>query len=964
MADISDQNLTLELMLNPLNLQKLVLDDIESRFNGKYTFVDPNFTAMHLIEMQSNLTSNLANIVEQNLSTWLALRAQTSEDLYKHMSDYDYVNVFSSPASAEILISLDKNYLVNHALDYNDNYKLVIIPETTVFKLGLFECGIYYPIHIKINKHTKYVTVTYDTTKNNPLFTIDSNLLSSTEYEYLGTTFLQIAIPVYQFSHIQYSEAVTPKKGFAKKYTFRDKFYAARIFTNKDSKLIELNQALSKTTYDPYIATARLQVSTETSSVSINIPQVYLNNNLIGSKLIVDLFTTKGNIENNIASLDYTQMFATFNLTSSSSEFSKILQNIPTLIISPVSEKFAGGFDGLTFEELRSRVVNNSFQDEILITPIDLENYFSDKGFRILKYQDDLTNLIYFAYKILSSTNGTIIPSSSIDIQLCEDSYNECSTIKHNVDGTLTVLPKTLYRYEDSSLSCIPVSDIDRNQIATMSTEEQINLFNTSTYTKSPFHIRLIPSGRYPYVSSYNLMDPTITNFIFDKENESITAMMTTTGGAIYHMDEGAGGYKLRLICKKSLDLQNIPEDDIIVYLYTKDINNVSIGVRLNHIQDRGVDESVYEIDLKSSYHITKDHHLSITTLTSTGTLYDHYVEFSQQYYIVFLVKTIYFPEATTEPSMFEGVSNIYNNNTTVMLRQRCTIKLGYALDDVIYNSINLEWTGQKYKTYETDVPLLHTTDIYETDDKGIPVYTIVNGKLTFNKLHSIGDPVYNDTGQPIYKYKKGEIIKDINGNPIIEEQRVLKYLIQTLMIDAKLYISEHPVDVSFREALTKTLETYFGTIRAASPKMLERDKVYFKPVRTLGSALFDIGDGVKTTLPLNISIKYKIHLDDQAYANPDLQDLITDTVIKEINTALVSKRVSLTEIAISIQNKISYITAIDVLGICDNVDLQTISIVDDSVQPALEQILYITKDNAIRIKEHVDIEYVLGSKK
>lgn len=966
MASLTDDSVTLEMMGNPINLQKLVLDDISKRLSSDLVIVDPNQVSMLLIEMASNLTANLAKSSERSISSWLAKRATSSSDLYKHMSDYDYVGMFSSPASAEISLYLDKNYISNKAIDYNDNYKLVVIPAETVFRIGNLDFGIFYPINIRINKHTKFVTVVWDTTEENPLYTLNTNILASMDYNYMGFEFLQITVPVHQFSRTRVSHSLVGGTGFASTINYTDKFYAARFFTNKVgatsiTDLVELHSELGKDTYDPAKPTVRMQLQLENNAISINIPQIYFTSNMVGANLYTDIYTTKGDITPAIKKLDNTELKWNFNITPTSSKYAKILTSIPTFFYTIISDKASGGTDGVTFEELRSRVVNNSFHTTALITPIDLENYFEDKGFRVVKYKDNLTNLIYFAYRFLRDDDGTIIPSSNIDIQIDENTPNVCSSVKKSGDGTITILPTTLYKYDDSSLSCIPLTDSERNDIAKLSKEDVVSFFNSTDYTKSPFHMRLIPDAKYPYVSSYNLMNPSISNIRFTYENNSITAQMTIGGITIVHMDDGAGGYKIRLLCQQSQDLLNVRESDIVVYFYTYDIDSVAIGTKATFVEyANGV--SVYDVDITSNYHINKKHKLAVTSLTSEYSEYVHYVDMEQTYYIAFMVDNQYFEDARTDISQFRGIPSVYHGTHTVMIRQQFTVKLGYALDDVIYNSINLQWAGSKYKTYQADVPLLYTTDVYETDDKGVPVYTVNNGVITFNKLHSVGDTVYSDTGEVVYKHRKGEIIRDANGNPEVVEERIIKYYIQSLVVNAKLYVSDSQISKSYREELPRILESYFSTIRVATDNLLERDRIYFKPLRTLGSAEFEIGDSVSIRLPLDLSLRFKVYLDAEAYSNQELQDNITEQFIQEIENALTSKRISLTDIANTFKGKVSHIESIDVLGINDEIDLQTLVLNDNSVLPSIRQQLYITRDNQINIRKDINIEFVQAS--
>lgn len=1134
MASLIDDDITLQTMRDPINLQKLVLDDISSRLTGNKVIVDPNQVSMLLIEMGANLTSNLARATEETLSAQLAKRALTTEELYKHMSDFDYVNLFSTPSSTIITLTLDKTYLYNKALDYNEVYKLVVIPQNTVFKLGTLTFGIYYPINIRINKANGFISTVWDTTKENPLYTLNTNYLSSISQSYLGFEFLHIDIPVFQFTRTRSEYTVTPGVGFAQKVSYSDDFYAARFFTNapNSTDLVEFHQELGKDSYDPKTLTMRMQVLLDESAISINTPQIYIDDNMVGSKIYVDVYTTKGNISPSLASLDTSQLKANFNLNNNSSIYSKILSTIPTCYINMKGDRPSGGSDGLTFNELRERVVHNSFHTTALITPIDLENFFSDKGFRVVKYKDDLTNLIYFAYKLLKDNDGNIIPSANLNITLkstsgYEDSIDEVSNIvfggtnedgtvvysqinnfvnlhtyvyecftfdehlddnvqefrdgsvdyvvcgifdltkvfteqdinsdnwsevskpyyddweafktdligasfngyqysinedRENItytvsfrktythikgsnqisfkdydysfkqftaDHTVTILPTTIYKYDDSNLSCTPLTNDERDTLTKLSKEEQVAFFNESTYTSSPFHIRLITSDRYPYASSYNLMNPEISHVKFVKENNTITAQMTICGLAIVHNDRGTGGYTIRMMCQQSQDLITVAEEDIVVYLYAADKNGTYCGLVGSPVKDSDgniiYNDGIinYDFNLTSNYHIDKDHRLALTSLSSNNVYEssEHFFDLDTTFHALFMINTANYPDFTNANNAnMNDIKNIVPDefiDYIVMIEQQFDIKLGYALDDVVYNSIDLQWGGANYATYQSDVIKTYDYDVYETDQNGVPVYTIdEEGNVVFNKIHSKGETVYYEdvntdsnltmeddaSKTPVYKYKKGEVRLDEDGFPIITEDRVLKYNIQALMIDYKVYICDNQASIDYVTELPSILETYFETIRIATDNLLERDKVYFKPIRTLGSGQFDVGDNVTVSMPLEMSVKFKAYLNNEAYSNDSLRNGIEEQMIEIIEEQLINKRVSLGDMVEIFKSRISHIEAIDVLGINGSTDLQTLTIADDSIQPSIKQIAYVTKDNKISIKKDVSIEFARAS--
>lgn len=956
---LTETDLSLRLLTDPINIQKLVLDDVQSRLGGNYEIVDVNNTWAHLVETASNLTAQMAVSTENAINATNALRAQTTEDLARNMSDYDYVNQYSTPAMTHVLLTLDKKYITDNALSYNENYKKVIIPVDTTFTIGSLVFGIYYPIEIRINKTTGTPLVVFDATEENSLHSLKQNIIPFTEQSYMNMNLLILKIPVYQFTKSYVEEDLVPLQGFANKYTYTDKFFATRMFTTVNGKKVELHQTLSPGSYDPYEPTARIRIEPETKTFYVNIPQIYFTSNLMGPKLTMEVYTSKGALDVDVSAIPAESILCNFNLNKHSSPFSKILSMVPTILVAAANNKIVGGSDGYDFEELRRRVINNAFHTSVLVTPMDMEKYFDDAGFRIVRYMDNLTNLIYFGYKVLTDKFGSIVPSMTAAIDFKESIIDTVSTILKNSDGTFTFLPKTLYKYNESSQTCTPVPDQDIATLANLTTLERITEFNNTIYTKSPFHMRLIPDGRYSKVGSYNLMTPSIEDLMFSHENPNITAQMVATAGAIHHLNEGSGGYKLQLMVNKSTDLLEIPETDLYVYLYTEAVDGMLVGTRLTFKEKFG-NEYIYETILETDYCISRDHNLNLTSLHDDSTTWDHFVKLESTFNIVFLVNRNHFPNAISENSLYQGIKNELKNTHLVVLRQTCTIKLGYSLEDVVYNDINLSWSGKQYLTHPIDVPMTYPYDVYQTNPDGTPTIEIdpESCEVVMTTLHQKGEVILDDFGNPVLKYRKGDIRYGEDGKPILLHDRVQVYYINALMLDAKIYLSEHPKHVSYRDALPETLESYFATLRSAADLLLERDLLYFRPIRTLGSSQFNIGDSIVVTMPLTMSLKLRCFVGADVAADTQLRETITESIINLIEPEIQEKQISLTDLASLVKEKIDYIEFVDVLGINDDTALQTLTIVEEGVQPSIAQELYLTKDNTLSIKKSIDVEF------
>jgi hypothetical protein len=441
-----------------------------------------------------------------------------------------------------------------------------------------------------------------------------------------------------------------------------------------------MHQSLSVDIYDPYTPTVNVLVTPENNSFILKVPQIYFTNGQMGNRLEVELYTTRGQLQIDISSISPSSLGVNYNVSIKNNLYSQILNTVPVNVVSIGATQINGGSNELSFEEKRNRVINNAFHASALITPMDMEAYFADTGFSISRYEDNLTNLMYHAHKILRDNVGGIVPTMSAYIHIENDTVDNVSHIRKTPDGLLTILPTCLYEYKSSSGTCVPVSDTSLSELEEMTRQEKVEHFNKYQYTKSPYHIRLVPDGRYSRANSYNLMQPKLDSLKFEKENDQITAQMVSNMGVISHLADGSGGYIVDFVVEKSKDLVNIPESDIEAYIFTSSIEGVQVGTKLNFLQ-MFEGSHVYRAHLDTNYNITREHHLEMTTLKDTVNEWNHIVPFEGKYTIVFMVKKEHFPTAITASHLYSGVAESLKSTHHVLLTQSCHIQLGYALE-------------------------------------------------------------------------------------------------------------------------------------------------------------------------------------------------------------------------------------------------------------------------------------------
>ena len=142
----------IDMYSNPAIVQSSMLNDMQNRITGGKPIVDGNNVCSFLMEAFSSSTAELTRGIINEFESLYPVRAQIPAHLYKHMSDFDYIGLYATPATTYIEIILRKDHLLSEAVSVNDNYKKVVIPRTSKFTLDQYEFSLYYPIEIRINK--------------------------------------------------------------------------------------------------------------------------------------------------------------------------------------------------------------------------------------------------------------------------------------------------------------------------------------------------------------------------------------------------------------------------------------------------------------------------------------------------------------------------------------------------------------------------------------------------------------------------------------------------------------------------------------------------------------------------------------------------------------------------------------------------------------------------------------------
>ena len=497
-----------------------------------------------------------------------------------------------------------------------------------------------------------------------------------------------------------------------------------------------------------------------------------------------------------------------------------------------------------------------------------------------------------------------------------------------------------------------------------MDKSQLVDTLNNQQYLRSPFHIRFDLNDDNPHAVSYNLMTPSIDKLIFVNENYNISSKIMTYDALIQHMGDGVGGYDVALSVAKSDDLTDVSEDDILIYVFVKTTAGYTIGLRVNYVQKMN-ERYLYKFHIDTNYHLTENNEISITNFQNENySLSEHLVPLTSNFYLVHMVRASVLQGVNIEPSsnaVSNGVPDSYLKDFVALTRQYVTISLGHSLKDVINNNIEISVGGTKYDTWEYDVEDSYENDVYARTIDGMLKYTVDdNNGVKLYKEHSIGDTKIDENGNTVYLHRKGDVRYSKNGEPIIAIPSFKRFYTDMMFVDAKVFASERTAELTFTSTLPRILESYFDTVRNLQKQLLERTTVFFRAVRTAGTATFNIGNGITSTQNIEMSFHIKCYV--QSYVKQDvaIQQTITSYICTAIEDAIQTKNINMMDIFSSVKEKLSdYVEHFTLLGINDDTTNQTFIIMDEDAQPSLKRRLVLTEDNILSLSKSLDIEFV-----
>lgn len=946
---------------NPALIQRSIIDYLSEITSGEIDIVDATNPFVLLLETSAANTAIAINHSDLNLRRQYPALAITDEDIYRHMSDKEIMHRYSSPSSAEFLFMIPYDEFIKNAQPHpEDNYIKLTIPKDSYIKVDDVEYSFSYPVDIKMYS-TGGVSVSYDTSEVSPIEDITTNnIMPQLKRMPDGTRILYFSLKLKQLRVVSNLFTVEQKSIFRKTVAFKDKFFFARAYHKgaiTDNKWVELNTTHTDQVYNLNVPTMCFKVLS--NELQVYIPHVYIINELIGSNIRVEIYSTKGKLTVDYRDYASSSFEATFRNIDETKDtvYSNALNNVSVRVIS--TDVSSGGSDGVTFSELRARTINHANGDiNLPITNVQNTAKMNNNGFNIVTNIDVLTNRVMLATRRLPTPDNKrlLSPVNTAIITTLLDSNNFIGNpnIVINTDKT-TLLPSNLYINDNGVVSILKESDI--NALKMLTPNELAQRVNSVSYLYTPFYYVLDYSGEEFDVRVYDLDSPTKKELNFIYQNDS---MQMPVNSDTVILNKVKNGYELYIKTKSGNFYKQAADSDVglqIGFVPYGETAMAYINAQLYGV-DQDTGERVWKVTLDTNYDIDNRHCLSILNAKQ-------YVDAPLITKLVLDTDIHIFHYTSSVTSLFKATEHdmllgkfILTQDDYLITHESINIHFGDALDNLWRRSRNIP-VGQEYLKHEIDVPLTYDRDIYETNSDGI-VMNVVNGKIEYSILHHKGDPVIID-GEQVYKHRKGDVYLDENNNPIVANGVRQIQELDILFIDGSMYFVTDNAMLNYRSQVTEIIKNWvIDDIAGIEDNLLDKTNIYFYPETTLGKVDVYLNDNSEAIIDAPQSFTVTIYVNPAAYENDTVREVIRQATISTIDAHLGGVEVNMGAITADLRKAYdTNVVTFTITGLGGEANYPIVRIKDREKRLCINKRAVAQPDNSIIIEDDVTIIFI-----
>lgn len=957
---------------NPAAIQRKVMSSLTAITEGTVEVVDATNPFVFCLEQSCVNTAAQMQQAEALTRRLYPAVGTTVSDMYLHMADTDYVDIFALPSEADFTIMINKQQLLNAlVLDPVTQIKQVIIPRNTVFYATDIPFSIQYPIIIRLLAHGG-LQVVYDASTVSPLQTLTTNVISYEELnDPAGNPYITFTVPTQQFNIVERLNDVNSTGGFKTIIPFTNQYYWCRAYSsNADGSWKEMHVTYTEMVYDPNVPTAVISVAD--NKVTVTIPVVYITSGLVSGKVRFDVYETKGpmtQLLGNYRANDFTAHFMYLDKKDASPYVSAFTGITGVAVYS--QDTTTAGRNALSFSDLQKRVINSAIGPrKIPITPSQIQTTLLDLGYMLVKNIDTITNRAYWATKSLPApTSPNLYTPANASV---------CTVITNAAEGVnlygctthdtgMTITSSALIKNDNGISSLITKTAF--NSLTALPLPQLCSTINEGGYVYSPFYYVLDTSSETFEVRPYYLDTPKIINRSFIQENPDTGLQVSIA--PTYSLTKTSTGYRLVISTLSNSDYKALADNEVFCQLAFSSQSQSAYAYMLGVQQPRSnaSKERVYVFDIETNYDIDSSDQLLQQSFSTAVNGYVPRSALKQQIHVLFATNAASSASAATTdidsllgsfqlPAGAIGVTNEILN-----------VQFGYSLK-TLWNSYRSIVGAVPYKKYATDVPRVYANDVYEIDPLTGASFSVVNGHLVYNKTHNAGDPVLDSNGQPIYDHRAGDVILDATtGLPssVANYETVIKRSLEMTVIDGIYRFANDAITLEYLSQINSSLITSLTQdLATLNNEVLEETEIYYYPAVSKGIVRVIADNGQVVSMEAAQSFSLVLYVTTEVYQDSKLTASLKNSTIQTLGNFLANN----STISISqMEDALGVAYGADVIGVAltglgGDQNFKIVTVADESTKLSINKILAVQPNNQIAVIENVSIVFEIHDSK
>lgn len=953
---------------NAAGVQRKVIEAFDAINEGQIQLVDASNPFMFALETSCvNTVAMMQHAAAMNRRQY-PVASTTFEDLYLHMSNTDYANIFALPSEVKFYLVISKQQLLDAlVLDPATGISKVTIPRNTVFQAAGIPFSLQYPIDIRKLEHGA-LQIVYDASQVSPLQNLTTNVI---EYESFfnkndGMEYVQFGVDTQQFSIVSRTSPFDSTSGSAISVPFEDQYYAARVYvSNANGAWREIQVTYTDQVYDPLTPTAALQVVDK--KLYVRLPLVYITTGLISGKMRVDLYQTKGPLDLHLGTYTPENFQAEFDHidVNDSTPYITAFKSVTNL--APFAkDKTTGGRNALTFEQLQARVIQNSVGPRRLpITPSQIQSALLDKGYTLVKNIDTLTGRTYWATKALPAPKSpTLVTAANASVATIVTQVKKAETLHGCYEHStgMTIGSSALVKNDNGIMSLQTRSAYAA--LMGLNLADRAAVLNSGKYSYTPFYYVLDTTTDSFAVRPYYLDEPTIYSRSFIQENPD-TGLQASIGAA-YAFEKTDTGYRLSISTVSNDDYKALADREVFCQLAFESANQGTAAYMLGVQQARAKasDERVFVFDIVTDYDIDGNHALALPTFGANNSVLTPRSKLKQTFSILFGTTNVDAVQTpTTAIDTYLGAFQL-KDAAIGITHEQLTLVFGYELP-TLWNSYRSFTGAIPYQTYLADVPKVYDKRVFKRDTQTGSPFSYENGELNWEVLHETGDPVLDAQGNPVYLHRKGDPVLDAFDRPVPLEnyQTLINRTVDLFTLDGVYQFANDPVTLEYvsqiKAALLASLTQDLVDLNAQA---LELTNIFYYPAITQGNVNVIADNNQLINLEAAQTLKVSLFVDNLVFNNKSLTASLQAASIKTIGAFLRDNdSVAISQLEEALAKVYgSDVISVNVTGLGGDANYRVLSVVEDSTRLSIRKVLKLLPSGQLAVQEDISVVFTV----